>query len=72
MTSAFDGKVALSISAGSGIGLATAEAFTKAGACVILADRDEDTVGKAAEGLRAAGHNATGVTCDVTDSRLKR
>jgi NAD(P)-dependent dehydrogenase (short-subunit alcohol dehydrogenase family) len=35
---------------------------------VVLADRDEETVGKAAEGLRAAGHNAIGVTCDVTDT----
>ncbi len=67
MTTAFDGKVALVTGAGAGIGLATAEAFAKAGASVVLADRDEDRVGKAAEGLRAAGHNAIGVTCDVTD-----
>jgi NAD(P)-dependent dehydrogenase (short-subunit alcohol dehydrogenase family) len=33
-----------------------------------LADRDEDRVGKATEGLRAAGHNAIGVACDVTDT----
>lgn len=64
----FDGEVALVTGAGGGIGLATAEAFAKAGASVILADRDEETIGKAAEGLRAAGHNAIGVTCDVTDT----
>ncbi len=44
----------------------TAEAFAKAGASVILIDRDAETVGQAAEGLRAAGRNAIGVTCAVT------
>ena len=68
MTTAFDGKVALVTGAGGGIGLATAEAFAKAGASVVLADRDEETIGKAAEGLRAAGPKAIGVTCDVTDT----
>ena len=68
MTTAFDGKVALVTGAGGGIGLATAEAFAKAGASVVLADRDEERIGKAAEGLRAAGHNAIGVACDVTDT----
>ncbi|MGA7261307.1 MAG: SDR family NAD(P)-dependent oxidoreductase [Stellaceae bacterium] len=68
MTTAFDGKVALVTGAGSGIGPATAEAFAKAGASVVLADRDEERLGKVAEGLRAAGHNAIGVTCDVTDT----
>ena len=68
MTTVFDGKAALVTGAGGGIGLATAEAFAKAGASVILADRDEETIGKAAESLRATGHNAIGVTCDVTDT----
>jgi NAD(P)-dependent dehydrogenase (short-subunit alcohol dehydrogenase family) len=68
MTGSFEGKVALVTGAGGGIGLATAEAFANAGASVILADCDEKAIGKAAEGLRAAGHNAIGVTCDVTDA----
>ena len=72
MTLALDGKVALVTGAGGGIGLATAKAFAKAGASVVLADRDEERVGKAAEGLRAAGHNAIGVACDVTDTARSR
>jgi NAD(P)-dependent dehydrogenase (short-subunit alcohol dehydrogenase family) len=68
MTTALDGKVALVTGAGGGIGLATAEAFAKAGASVVLADRDEERVANAAEGLRVAGHNTIGVTCDVTDT----
>ena len=62
MTTALDGKVALVTGAGGGIGLATAEAIAEAGASVVLADRDEETKGKAAEGLRAAGRNAIGAT----------
>src|SRR5690348_10312005 len=68
MTTALDGKVALVTGAGGGIGLAAAEAFAKAGASVVVANRDEETIDKAAEGLRAAGHDAIGVTCDVTDT----
>jgi NAD(P)-dependent dehydrogenase (short-subunit alcohol dehydrogenase family) len=68
MTPVFDGKVALVIGSGGGIGLATAEAFAKTGASVIVADRDEEAICKAAERLRAAGHNSVGVTCDVTDT----
>ena len=68
METEFAGKVALVTGAGGGIGLATAEAFAKAGASVVLADRDEAAIAKATEGLRAAGHNALGVVCDVTDA----
>src|SRR5205823_7365841 len=67
MTGIFEGKVALVTGAGGGIGLATAKAFAEAGASVVVADRDEELIGEAAEGLRSAGHNAIGVTCDVTD-----
>jgi len=67
MTGMFNGKVALVTGAGAGIGLATATAFAEAGASVVLADRDEEAIGKVAAGIRSAGHNAIGVTCDVTD-----
>jgi NAD(P)-dependent dehydrogenase (short-subunit alcohol dehydrogenase family) len=58
MTTAFDGKLALVTGAGGGIGLTTSEAFAKAGASLILSDRDEERIGMAAEGLRAPGHSA--------------
>jgi NAD(P)-dependent dehydrogenase (short-subunit alcohol dehydrogenase family) len=67
MTGMFSGKVALVTGAGAGTGLATAKAFAEAGASVVLADRDAEAIGKAAAGVRSAGHNAIGVTCDVTD-----
>jgi NAD(P)-dependent dehydrogenase (short-subunit alcohol dehydrogenase family) len=58
MTASFEGKVALVTGAGGGIGLATAEAFANAGDSVILADCDEEAIGTAADGLRAAGHTS--------------
>jgi NAD(P)-dependent dehydrogenase (short-subunit alcohol dehydrogenase family) len=63
----FEGQVALVTGAGGGIGLATATAFAKAGASVIVADSNAALLETAAENLRAAGHNAIGVICDVTD-----
>ena len=68
MAADFDGRVALVTGAGGGIGLATAWAFATSGASVIVADRNEELVGTAVEDLRAAGHDAIGVMCDVTDS----
>ncbi|MGH9204744.1 MAG: SDR family NAD(P)-dependent oxidoreductase, partial [Vicinamibacterales bacterium] len=40
----FTGKVALVTGAAAGMGLATARAFTAAGAAVVLADVNEDAV----------------------------
>jgi NAD(P)-dependent dehydrogenase (short-subunit alcohol dehydrogenase family) len=67
MTGILEGRVALVTGAARGIGLATAKAFAEAGASVVVADRDAGSLGKATAGLRSAGHNAIGVTCDVTD-----
>ena len=53
---------------GGGIGLGDGRGLRQGRCAMVLADRDEETIGKAAEGLRAAGHNAIGVTCDVTDT----
>jgi NAD(P)-dependent dehydrogenase (short-subunit alcohol dehydrogenase family) len=63
----FEKKVALVTGAASGMGLATARAFAAAGAAVVLADVDKDAVQAAAGELTSAGHQAIGVSCDVTD-----
>ena len=63
----FESKVALVTGASSGIGLATAKAFAEAGASVVLADNNEDTLRAATDELTSAGHQAIGVTCDVSD-----
>ena len=65
----FKGQVALVTGAGSGIGLATAQAFAAAGAAVVLADINEQALIAATKALVSAGHRATAVTCDV---RMKR
>jgi NAD(P)-dependent dehydrogenase (short-subunit alcohol dehydrogenase family) len=63
----FSGKVALVTGAAAGMGLATAQAFAEAGAAVVLADFKEDAVKAAAEKLKAEGHKALAIRCDVSD-----
>jgi len=63
----FSGKVALVTGAAAGMGLATARAFAGAGAAVVLADVNEDSVEAEARKLVAAGHKALAVRCDVSD-----
>jgi NAD(P)-dependent dehydrogenase (short-subunit alcohol dehydrogenase family) len=67
MTYNFENKVALVTGAASGMGLATAQAFAKAGAAVALADVNAGAVRAAAEALAAAGHKAIGIRCDVAN-----
>ncbi|WP_264372091.1 SDR family oxidoreductase [Pectobacterium polaris] len=49
------------------MGLATARAFARSGACVVLADRNGELAVQHASALVAEGASALGVTCDVTD-----
>src|SRR3954464_11450687 len=63
----FQGQVALVTGASSGMGLATAQAFAQAGAAVVLAAINEKALRAATDDLTAAGHQAIGVTCDVSD-----
>lgn len=50
-----------------GLGLAVARAAAAEGARVVLASRSADAVDAAVGGLRAAGHEASGIACDVSD-----
>jgi NAD(P)-dependent dehydrogenase (short-subunit alcohol dehydrogenase family) len=63
----FEGQVAVITGACSGMGLATARAFAEAGASVVLADVNREALRTETDQLTAAGHQAIGVTCDVSD-----
>ncbi len=60
--------VALVTGAATGIGLETATAFAQAGCRTVLSDRDAVRGAEAAERLRAAGHDALFIACDVADA----
>jgi NAD(P)-dependent dehydrogenase (short-subunit alcohol dehydrogenase family) len=66
MTGIFDGKVALVTAAGAGIGAATAGAFAKRGARVMLADINRDAGEAQTEALRASGADARFLQADAT------
>lgn len=62
-----EGKVALVTGASGGIGLATARAFAKAGASVVLCARRASLIEEEAKRLTDAGHRALAVAADVTN-----
>ena len=61
------GSVVVVTGASSGIGLATACSFARAGAKVVLAARSRETIDAAAEELRELGHEALALATDVSD-----
>lgn len=67
MSNYFDGKVALVTGASTGIGFATAKAFGEAGARVVLAAHNKESLEVAANMLKTAGHEVLAFTCDVAD-----
>jgi NAD(P)-dependent dehydrogenase (short-subunit alcohol dehydrogenase family) len=66
MNQNFDGKVALVTGATSGIGQATALAFARAGASVVVADISEQGIQETARIIDGVGGKVLAVRCDVT------
>ena len=68
MSSAFDlgGRVAIVTGGNGGIGRGIAVGLAEAGADVVIAARDEAKTATVVEEIRALGHSAAGVRCDVT------
>ena len=64
-----DGKIAVVTGAARGIGFATADALSEAGATVIITDRNGDAAANAAAELSAKGRKADNALLDVTDPR---
>jgi NAD(P)-dependent dehydrogenase (short-subunit alcohol dehydrogenase family) len=63
----FTGRTAIVTGGGSGIGHATALAFAREGANVVIVDFSEERAREAAATITALGRKAVAVTCDVGD-----
>ncbi|MDR2533901.1 MAG: gluconate 5-dehydrogenase [Tannerellaceae bacterium] len=63
------GKTAFITGASYGIGFAIAEALAEAGASIAFNDINGELVAKGLDAYRAAGINARGYVCDVTDQK---
>lgn len=62
-------KIVFITGAGSGIGLAIGEGFSREGARVFISDSNEEKVMAAADLYRKSGMDITGVRCDVTSEK---
>jgi len=62
-----NGKVAIVVGGGSGIGRATADLFAAQGAGVAVADINKDGVAETAEMLRSSGAQVSEHICDITN-----
>jgi NAD(P)-dependent dehydrogenase (short-subunit alcohol dehydrogenase family) len=62
----FSGKVAVVTGGGSGIGRATAGAFARAGASVVVADVDGNALDDTIRSIKDAGGEGTGIVTDVS------
>jgi NAD(P)-dependent dehydrogenase (short-subunit alcohol dehydrogenase family) len=69
VSSEFSGKVAIVTGAGGGIGLATAKAFAKAGASVVIAEIQDKLGEEAARGIIAEGGQAVYIHTDVSHAK---
>ncbi|ADB38214.1 glucose 1-dehydrogenase [Spirosoma linguale] len=65
----FAGKVAFVTGAGTGIGRATALAFSSRGASVVIADVAEETLQETAQLIEKQGGHSLAVVCDVTQEK---
>jgi 3-oxoacyl-[acyl-carrier protein] reductase len=59
--------IVITAAAGSGIGFATAKRCAEEGARVVISDIHDRRLDEAVETLQSAGHDASGVVCNVTN-----